>query len=136
MEVSVYSRLEIESLIEDLYLDDIAVISFYNPGDQPVDYKEYNDNVLFVPLDDFQTELPQAYDIAEFVHNARKNGSDIICQCEMGRNRSAGCAAAIMKYYNKNGQEIFDDDRYRPDKKVYYEVLKALEEYAPEECIK
>lgn len=129
MMVSIYSRLVAESLIEELYLDDIAIISFYNPEDVPVDYKEYRNNVIFVPLDDFQTDLPQADDIAEFVYNARRNGLDIICQCEMGRNRSAGCAAAIMDYFNKNGQEIFEDDRYRPDEMVYYEVLRALKEY-------
>ena len=103
------------------------LLSFYNTGENPVDYGEYNDNVIFLPLDDFQTYIPQVDDIAEFIRNAQKNGQDIICQCEMGRNRSAGCAAAILEYYYRNGQEIFEDDRYRPDEMVYYEVLRALE---------
>lgn len=85
------------------------------------------EDVIYIPLDDFQTDLPQADMIADFVLKAMKKEHNIICQCEKGQNRSAGCAAAIMEYYYKDGQSLFDDDWYSPDEMVYYKLLDALE---------
>lgn len=115
-----------------------AVISFYDPdryNTDPsyplVDYNGKADNALYIPLDDFQTELPEADKIAEFVYSAKsKKLRQIICQCESGQNRSAGCAAAILEHFSKSGGSIFNDDRYHPDEMVYYAVLDALEAFS------
>lgn len=125
---TICSRKEAERLLRENFPERTVVISFYDSdGEAPVDYSGKADNVLYVPLDDFQTELPEAERIARFINDAKANGLNIICQCESGQSRSAGCAAAILEYYCHMGQSVFDSDQYRPDEMVYYSVLDALE---------
>ena len=125
---TICSRKEAERLLQENFPERTVVISFYDPdGEAPVDYSGKADNVLYVPLDDFQTELPEAERIARFINDAKANGLNIMCQCESGQSRSAGCAAAILEYYCHMGQSVFDSDQYRPDEMVYYSVLDALE---------
>lgn len=130
------SRCSMQKLIDNGFPKHSAVISFYDPDKYNID-KSYNlvdysgktDNVLYVPLGDFQTELPEADKIAEFVYSTKTKGMQIICQCEAGQNRSAGCAAAILEHFSQSGSSVFNDDRYQPDEMVYYAVLDALERY-------
>lgn len=135
--VAIYSRKFIEDyLLPADFFKNSAVISFYDPDiyntDKSytlVDYSGKTDNVLYVPLGDFQTELPEADKIAEFAYSAKTKGMQIICQCEAGQNRSAGCAAAILEHFSQSGSSVFNDDRYQPDEMVYYAVLDTLERY-------
>lgn len=128
MNVKICSRKEIERLLNHDFPADTAVISFYDPDSAPrVDYKKKADSVLYVPLDDFQTELPQAKEIAKFTRTTEAKGLNIICQCESGQSRSAGCAAAILEHYYHTGQFIFDNEKYHPDEMIYYKVLNAVE---------
>lgn len=128
MNVKICSRKEAERLLNYGFPADTAVISFYDSDSVPrVDYQKKADSVLYVPLDDFQTELPQARGIAKFIRTAKAKGLNIICQCESGQNRSAGCAAAILEHYQHTGQSVLDNDRYHPDEMIYYAVLDALE---------
>ena len=128
MNVKICSRKEAERLLNHGFPADTAVISFYDSDSAPrVDYQKKADSVLYVPLDDFQTELPKAREIAKFIRTAKAKGLNIICQCESGQNRSAGCAAAIMEYYHHTGQSVFDNDRYHPDDMIYYALFDALE---------
>ena len=64
--------------------------------------------------------------IADFVLCNQNNINVLICQCECGQSRSAGCAAAISEFLYGNGIEIFADDRYHPNKMVYRKTLAAL----------
>jgi len=127
MNIQIYSRASAEQLIENSFPNDTVVICFYDPYGTHHDYRGFAEDVIYIPLDDFQSDLPQADMIAEFVKTAKEKGQDIICQCERGQSRSAGCAAAIMEYYCHSGQEIFDNDMYSPDEMVYYAVLSALD---------
>lgn len=128
MNVKICSRKEIERFLNHDFPADTAVISFYDSDSAPrVNYQKKADSVLYVPLDDFQTELPQAKEIAKFIRTAEAKGLNIICQCESGQSRSAGCAAAILEHYHHTGQSVFDNDRYQPDEMIYYKVLDALE---------
>ena len=128
MNVKICSRKEAERLLNHGFPADSAVISFYDSDSAPrVDYQKKADSVLYVPLDDFQTELTQAKEIAKFICTAKAKGLNFICQCESGQNRSAGCAAAILEHYQHTGQSVFDNDRYHPDEMIYYAVLDALE---------
>lgn len=128
MNVKICSRKEIERLLNHDFPTDTVVISFYDSDSAPrVDYKKKADFVLYIPLDDFQMELPQAKEIAKFIRTAKAKGLNIICQCESGQSRSAGCAAAILEHYYHKGQCVFDNDLYRPDEMVYDSVLDALE---------
>lgn len=127
MTVLIYSRSSAERLIQNHFPDNTAVICFYDPDGTHLDYSGIAEDVIYIPLDDFQTDLPQADMITDFIRRAESQKQNIICQCEKGQNRSAGCAAAIMEYYHNNGQSVFDDDRYSPDEMVYYAVLNALD---------
>lgn len=137
MRIAIHSRKSIENLLYCNFPQNSAVISFYDPDrcniDKSytlVDYSNKTDNVLYIPLGDFQTELPEADKIAEFVYSAKTKEMQIICQCEAGQNRSAGCAAAILEHFSQLGDSVFNDDRYQPDEMVYYAVLNALERYS------
>lgn len=140
MRISIYSRKSIEFLFDSSFPENTAIISFYDTdrynNDKNytlVDYSDKTDNVLYIPLDDFQTELPEAGKIAEFVYSAKSKGLQIICQCESGQNRSAGCAAAIQEHFYHSGDFIWNNHRYHPDEMVYYAVLNALEAFGGNE---
>ena len=77
----------------------------------------------------YETYFPEVDDLAEFIFNAKKEGKDIICQCEYGESRSSGCAAAIHEYFYKDGIKIFADYRYYPNQMVYHKVYDALERW-------
>ena len=149
MKITICSRLQIEKLIWEGFPDKTAVISFYDPETsrfiaedyRPVDYKEKTDRLFRIPLYDidlsvlpeygltYETYFPEADALAEFIHSAKTDGYDIICQCEYGESRSSGCAAAILEYFYKNGISVFADYRYYPNQVVYHKVLEALEKF-------
>lgn len=144
MKISIYSRSNIEKLIEGDFPEKTVVISFYDPvgirsdNEQPVDYKGKAEMLFQVAVYDiditvlkdygltYDTYLPEADKLAEFIKNAYDNGLDIICQCQYGQSRSAACAAAIEEYYNKNGISIFADYRYYPNQVEYHKIFEAL----------
>ena len=120
-----------EKLLKSDFPENVAIISFYDPPGsfrdadyQPVDYSTKTDCVFEVALHDidfavlpkyhltYETYFPEADELAEFIFTAKKNGKDIICQCEYGESRSSGCAAAIHEYFYKNGIDVFADYRY------------------------
>ncbi|MFR5875600.1 MAG: hypothetical protein ACLUFN_03835 [Eubacterium sp.] len=153
MNVSIYSREEIEKLIDNDFPKNTAVISFYDPKGirsdnlSPVDYKNQAEMVYQVAVYDididvledynltFDTYLPEAKEIAEFIYQAKEKGLDIICQCQYGQSRSAGCAAAILEHFEKNGISIFADYRYYPNQVIYHKIFDALESIAEEQSI-
>jgi len=50
----------------------------------------------------------------------------IIVHCEAGQSRSAGVAAAIMKYLNNDDTPIFNNAKYHPNMLCYRTVLNKL----------
>lgn len=72
--------------------------------------------------------------IAKFIINAKKDGLNIICQCEYGESRSSGCAAAILEYFYKTGISVFADYRYYPNQVVYHKVYDALIKIEKNNC--
>lgn len=151
MKVDIYSREEMEMRLREGPLEHTAVISFYDPPSSrtPKDYEplDYGDQcpVLFaVPVHDIDPEilpeygltmetfLPEADALAIFIKNAARNGLDMICQCEYGQSRSAGCAAAIREYFHKDGICVFADYRYYPNQLIFNKMLSALEKQKDE----
>lgn len=142
MNVQIYSRTNIEKLIaEGTFPQNTAVISFCDCGTEPRDRVNYNgvcSRVMYIELDDleldelngagysYDTFFPEADEAAEFIIDAYKSGMNIICQCEYGQSRSAGCAAAIKEHYRREGISFFADPRYYPNKVVYHNILDAL----------
>ena len=147
MKIEIYSRKVAEGLIRKGFPKRTAVISFYTPknvrceAENPLDYSEVCDNVLYVGIPDidievlgnfgysFESYLSEAGELASFIYRAKQGGHSIICQCDYGQSRSAACAAAILQHFEGRGIEIFADYRYYPNQLVYNKVFTALEEF-------
>lgn len=149
MNVSIYSRKAIQKRIEDDFPANTAVISFYDPKDSkgygnstPVDYREQCERIFYVCIRDidievlenfgltFATYFPEVDELADFIFQAKKDGLDILCQCEYGQSRSSACAAAILEYFYGNGISIFADYRYYPNQLIFNKILNSLKKKA------
>lgn len=145
MNVQIYSRKEIEALIaEGGFPQNTAVISFCDHNTEPrerINYSSVCSRVMYIELDDLELDelnekgysyeafFPEADEAADFIVDAYNSGMNIICQCEYGQSRSAGCAAAIKEYFVYDGISLFANHRYYPNKVVYHKVLNALKAY-------
>ena len=137
--VQIYSREQIEQLIaKGDFPQKTAVISFCNCGTVPRDRVNYSrvcnrimyielDDLDFQDLDDYDEFFPEAQETAEFIVDAYTDGMNIICQCEYGQSRSAGCAAAIMEHFYRTGINIFKDYNYYPNQVIYNKIYDALQ---------
>lgn len=146
MNIRILSKNNIEKAIMKGIKDKTAIISFSDPvykkridkSYRTVDFSQTNCRVFKVAvLDvdiqylkdyelDYSSFFPEANDLAKFIKQAYNDGYDIICQCDYGQSRSAGCAAAIREYYYKDGIKIFKDYRYYPNQLIFNKVYKAL----------
>jgi len=145
--IKIYSRNDMEKLLSQGKIENTAIISFHDPVGrgrrcledyQPIDFTGKCDRVMQIALHDLdpealadfglsvETYFPEADELAEFIYKAKDEGLDIICQCEYGQSRSAGCAAAILQHFSKNGIDVFTDYRYYPNQLVYHKVFDAL----------
>ncbi len=148
MQVTIFSRKDMEAAIIKGLPSNTAIISFCDPPGvhtgsncDPVDFSGVSNPVFQTSIHDldldvlsmygltYDTYFPEADDLAKFIYHAREDGMDIICQCEYGQSRSAGCAAAILEHFYKTGISIFADYRYYPNQVVYHKVMDALEKY-------
>ena len=146
MKIKICSRKTIEKVLSNGKIEGAGVISFHDPEGRgrndykPIDFKRKCERVIQVGVHDLdprslsgfglsiETYFPEADEIADFVYRAKAEGLDIICQCEYGQSRSAGCAAAILQHFSKKGIEIFADYRYYPNQLIYNKMLAALDE--------
>ena len=150
MTVKIYSRKVMEALLSKGNIENTAIISFHDPVGrgrrcledyQPFDFTGKCDRMMQIALHDLdpealvdfdpteETYFPEADELAEFIYKAKEEGLDIICQCEYGQSRSAGCAAAILQHFSKNGIDVFTDYRYYPNQLVYHKVFDALRKH-------
>ena len=145
MKVSVTSRKKMESRLKEGALSGVAVVSFYDPPtegrvwESPIDYRGKCDRVIQIPLWDLDpaalsakgltvdTYFPEADAVAEFIYRAKEEGLSLLCQCEYGQSRSAGCAAAVLEHFARRGITVFADYRYYPNQLVYHKVKDALD---------
>jgi protein-tyrosine phosphatase len=139
MEVSIYSHKKMEQLLEKDVVKNAVVIRFYDDMSDELKGKRRIRHLFEVKLSDIGYDeladygvdyadfFPEADELATFIHQAKLEGVDIICQCEYGQGRSAGCAAAILEYFEHTGIQIFADFRYYPNKLVYHKVYDALQ---------
>lgn len=144
MKVDIFSRQDICDVMKNGFPENTAVISFYSPqkdskAEERVDFTDSCNRVFYVGIPDidigilhdygytYDTYLSEADDLAKFIYEAKNDGLDIICQCDYGQSRSAGCAAAILQHFEGRGIKIFADYRYYPNQLVYHKVFDALE---------
>ena len=147
MKLAIRSREAIEKINKNEFSENTVAISFYDPAPhynspdyKPVDYSKKVDKVFYIPLRDidmeilpdynltYETYFPEVEELAKFIYDAVGTRYDIICQCEFGQSRSAGCAAAIREHFYGDGIRIFADYRYYPNQMVYHKVYDALNE--------
>ncbi|MBE6537584.1 MAG: dual specificity protein phosphatase family protein [Ruminococcaceae bacterium] len=147
MKVTIYSRDDMEKLLLSGKIEKTAIISFHDPIGRgrrcvedytPPVFLDKCDRVMQIALHDLdlealadfdlteETYFPEADELAEFIYKAKEDGLDIICQCEYGQSRSAGCAAAILEYFEGRGIDVFTDYRYYPNQLIYHKVFEAL----------
>ena len=150
MSVKIYSRKAMEDLLSNGNIKKTAIISFHDPigrgrrcleDYEPIDFMGKCDRVMQIELHDLDPEaladfdlteeicFPEADELTEFICKAKEEGLDIICQCEYGQSRSAGCAAAILQHFEGRGIDVFADYRYYPNQLVYHKVFDALIKY-------
>ena len=70
-------------------------------------------------LDYLMYFLTKAFKLHPYVEN-------MIVHCEAGQSRSAGMAAALLKFYNGDDWEIFNNPKYTPNMTIYRMVLERL----------
>lgn len=140
IDVSIYSKKELRECKE--LPENTVIINFYDPLDSDNSFLVSSikiNSIFSIPLEDidlddlidsetpYENFFPEADALAEFIYDAYTNGSNIICQCEYGQSRSAGCAAAILEHFYHSGITMFTDYQYYPNRVVYHKVLDALE---------
>ncbi len=155
MKLMIYSRIGIEQRSRLPFADHTALISISDPDMLPPSLHCKPEHCLFLSFDDItpeeaidRLELPpltgKALDLAlkqrrtflftdemaertaAFIMERTKDTRLLICQCEQGQSRSAAFAAAIKECLWHNGQEIFDNPRYAPNRFVYQKLGNAL----------
>ena len=147
MKITICSRNDMEKFLSQRKIENTAIISFHDPVGrgrrspqdyEPIDFTGKCDRVMQIALYDLDPEaladfdlsveayFPEADELAEFIYKAKDDGLDIICQCEYGQSRSAGCAAAILEHFEGRGIDVFVDYRYYPNQLVYHKVFDAL----------
>ena len=115
-----------------------AVISFCDTDRIPVDLSATKADYITVMADDLDYDeickrygdyykfLSEADDIAQFIIRAVSSGKNIVCQCEYGMSRSAGCAAAIYEFFMGTGVSVFTDRKYYPSTVIFEKIYEAL----------
>ena len=68
----------------------------------------------------------QAIEIVQFVRMMEGYVDKLIVHCDAGQSRSAGVAAAFLKYYTGSDMAIFNNKRYTPNMRCYTLVLNEL----------
>ena len=147
MKVEIYSKERAKELINSHFPKNTAVISFYferkmkSAGFERLDYTGVCERVFYVDIPDIDIEILSDYgytlesylscakELARFIYSAKKQGLDIICQCDYGQSRSAACAAAILEHFEGRGIEIFANYKYYPNQLVFNKIFDALAEY-------
>lgn len=134
MQVIVMNKRDAKRESYKLSAPKTAIISIanINDNDNVFAHRDWLCAVLKLKFDDVESNEPDcisADDAACIVHfiNRIKDKTDrVIVHCEAGVSRSAGVAAAIMKFINMDDSIIFNDDKFRPNMTCYEKVLNAF----------
>jgi protein-tyrosine phosphatase len=136
MIIEVMSRAKAIEFSFEPHKERIAVISISDTDKENPEFSDDSKNRIFQRLrlhfDDVEIggknciTDEQANEISQFIFDVRNKADKIVVHCEAGVSRSAGVAAAIMKYLNGDDWGIFDNPRYCPNNTCYRKVLNAL----------
>lgn len=141
--VIVLNRFQAQQLTENDFSLNRAIVSISNWTDDHPQFNTDNPSILAIEYVEFldmdineQDKYPEecfisketAQTIAGFTKEWWDKVDQIVVHCDGGVSRSAGCAAAILKYFTDSDFEIFDNPNYYPNMLVYRRVLEALME--------
>lgn len=117
-----------------------AVISIGDPTDESTQLLDHPERVGVLRLFFNDADRPRpgqvlisdenAIQIATFVKNLVGLWSEdivVMVHCVGGVSRSAGCAAALAKFFNQDDTEFFNSPLYIPNILVYSKVICALQ---------
>ena len=134
MNVYIYSRDQLLSVLNNDFPFGTAVVSFYDEGSRPIDFKGKPAASISRCINDVRwVDRPDKWhakefdDVAKFIHECAAKGYDVICQCEFGVSRSSACAMAIKEYFMGNGIEIFRNYDYYPNQVFFNNIYDRLE---------
>lgn len=138
MNIQVLSRKKFEEYAQGNHRIPSIVVSIRSHEESQVyidKYQMQNANILnILPIEanDVDTiqhgglTTQQAYQIIYFIRNNYNSDVKIIVHCGAGQSRSAGIAAAILKYYTNDDRIIFNNHKYTPNMLFYRQVLNAF----------
>lgn len=137
MTIIVMNRKRIEEYCRNCNNTNSILISISNiGGTKPDVYKSHNNKIIDILRLEFNDvdytdnmvggiKTIHAKKIKKFI-NKYKNIKILIVQCEAGQSRSAGVAAAILKYLYGDDTQIFSNRKYTPNMLCYSKVLHEL----------
>lgn len=137
IQIEVLSRTKARKRFFGGHIDGVACIAITDYYAQSrFSRSVYPAKSLFLQFDDVEREhdgyIPidqkQAEQIAKFIRMiyADEYVHTIVVHCEAGISRSAGVAAAILKWWIGDDSPIFDNNYYRLNMRCYRMVLNAL----------
>lgn len=91
-------------------------------------------NVMWLHFEDVEEEEDavnclsdeQALKIKNFITKVGASVERIIIHCDAGVSRSAGIAAAVLRYFGQDENLIWGDPQYNPNRTCYRKMLKAF----------
>lgn len=136
MNVIVLSRTKARKFSYSNKENECVIISITDPFSKTNRFARtsYIKDVLRVEFDDIDQQSQggilmnetHANTIASFVDKWKDKVDTIVVHCEAGVSRSAGTAAAILKFINNDDSPVFDNGRFCPNMHCYRMMLNAF----------
>lgn len=135
--IEVISRQQAERLTNEDITEKTVIVSISSVGDKKPNIIEIENivDILYLHFDDTDHNAPeaisynQAKKITEFINKYKNDVDRMIFHCDAGVSRSAGCAAATMKYLFGSDEPIFNNRKYCPNLRCYRLVLNAFYDF-------
>lgn len=139
MRVQIMSRKQFEEYGWTPHKQSSIVISISSCGELSPFIVNNNSNKILARLNLFFNDTDdrnpvfgamtskEALEIIIFLDTYYNDSIDkVIVHCGAGQSRSAGIAAALLKYYTGDDSQIFDNPRYTPNMLCYRLLLQEL----------
>jgi predicted protein tyrosine phosphatase len=139
VKIKVLDRETAEIISGQIEKHGVFYISITDPNKKPAKINHSEKNILRLNFYDIEEQLvlpdgsivePMHKEDAEkvriFLFNNKQDIELLIVHCEAGISRSAGMAAAISKYYNKDDMYYFTSGKFCPNMVCYRLTLEEL----------
>lgn len=131
----VLPRAKAVRLSYDTSIDPCVIVSITDPEARPVHFHTNPQvkavlRLSFADVEEDTVDAMTARDgerIVTFIRAWKDKVSSIVVQCEAGYSRSAGVCAALMRWLTGSDKAMFDDPRFKPNRRCYRLVLEQLQ---------